>query len=863
MSKLRIFIEGRELDSLESVTVPIVKQFEELSDPTVICNDYSKTVVVPLSRNNNEVFGYAYNPDKKIVVTDGTIPLVGIYFDPFKKLDCRLCWGDDVFFVGYAKMLKVTNSGYEVTINGELGKIFQELQKITFDKTKYETDTDINKYWIDGSKYVNTIINKELVYKCWNSTQSDYTLREVTDSNYDITNIIGFVANNSYSNDFDYKTVELADGTNKSMSDVLGEAFETNTGYSRDSVIGDGLTPVQMSQFRSYEQIPYIYWNKYWQIFQAKAEELTGYTWDYSDSWFRTSNSNYSGIAAALLQRDSIVSESEKIAPTISMSTGSATIYKSDTSSITLTAQVTDSSISKDNILLVDDGDIKIKLDTTLNLTTQNRGTFAWNNKIFFYNNLTDGVYTNGTALRVQYYYGTNELLDYVYYTATDESTAYYKAKYPNSTLIDKVWTVSGVEPYDYASVPVGNGEVNLTIYKDWGNNPLKIIITPIFVSGEEEGFLRYGDKEGTYTATWVTGQLLLNNTTISSSIVWYKTLFRTGDRFTLNDICNFDFTNILDYCKRFRILIYTDEVNKKLVFTRSYFKDYTITDVTDKVDKSNTFDIETPIFDDKYVLFGYKQNDTLLGSGYKNINTYAYGAKRLDTNYQFNTDTTTLFEKTPETILYSPTYLYWGELLENSLTKKDQLSFWLYNNNFLECRDSSGKTISLSGAYFYPVKKKIDRYWAVTVTDDSDKQKLADTYCNYKYTTGLVTDYWTSPELVQRVAEVYPYIYTTCLFEKPKKNYTAQSDYFDRVDNTVYSSIWKEYINERYSVQNKKVTTYIRITPQQFSSFKFNQLWKIDNQVYVVNKIYDYDITSDKPTKVDLITVQNISAYY
>ena len=301
MSKLRIFIEGKELDTLDSVSVPITKQFEELSDPTVICNDYSKTVTVPLSKNNNDIFGHCYIPDRLISVNeDDTIPAVGLYFDPFKKLDCRLQWGNDVFFTGYAKMLKVTNDGYEVTINGELGKIFQELQKITFDKTKYEDEEDIDKYWIDGSKYVNTTINKELVYNCWNSTQDDYTLRETTDSNYDITDIIGFIPNNSYSNDFDYKTVEVADGTNKSISDVLGEDFETNTGYSRDSVIGDGLMPVQMSQFRSYEQIPFIFWNKYWQIFQAKAEELTGYTWDL-DSWFLNTNPNYSKLAAVLL----------------------------------------------------------------------------------------------------------------------------------------------------------------------------------------------------------------------------------------------------------------------------------------------------------------------------------------------------------------------------------------------------------------------------------------------------------------------------------------------------------------------------------------------------------------------------------
>ena len=360
----------------------------------------------------------------------------------------------------------------------------------------------------------------------------------------------------------------------------------------------------------------------------------------------------------------------------------------------------------------------------------------------------------------------------------------------------------------------------------------------------------------------WADSVGIVYSQNYSGELFWQKTLFRSNSAFTLNDICNFDFTNILDYCKRFRILIYADSVKKKLVFTRSYFDDYTITDMTDKIDKSNTFDIETPIFDDKYVLFGYKQNDTLLGSGYKNMNTYAYGAKRLDTNYQFNTDTTTLFEKTPETILYSPTYLYWGELLENAFAKRDKLVFWLYNNNYLECRDSSGKTVDMSGAYFYPVKTKIDRYWVVRVTDDSDNMRLADSYYNYSNPTGDTTDYWTSPELVLQIEGAYPKVYHTCLFEKPKKNYTSVQNYWDSVVSTVYSSFWYSYINERYSVQNKKVTTYIRISPQQFSSFKFNQFWKIGNQLYIVNKIYDYDITSDQPTKVDLLTIQNILSY-
>lgn len=350
-------------------------------------------------------------------------------------------------------------------------------------------------------------------------------------------------------------------------------------------------------------------------------------------------------------------------------------------------------------------------------------------------------------------------------------------------------------------------------------------------------------------------------NDTLNSTVFWYKTLFRTNDYFTLNDICNLDFTNILDYCKRYRINIYVDEFNKKLVFNKSFFDDYTIADMTSKLDVS-TFDISTTTFDVKYVLFGYKQNDTMIGSGYKNMYKYAYGAKRLDTDYNFNNETTTLFEKTPETILYTPAYLYWGELLENVSIKRDNLVFRVYNNNYLECRDSSGKTIDVSGAYFFPTKTKIDRYWVVRVTDDSDNMRKTDNYYNYKNPTGDTTNYWTSPELVKRVDLIEPAKYFTCLFTKPKKNYTSLSNYYDRLDSGIYEQFWKTYLDERYNVQNKLLTTYIRLSPQDFINFKFNQFWKIGNQIYIVNKIYDYDITSDKPTKVDLITVQNIEAY-
>ena len=877
MSKLRIFIEGKELDSLDSVTVPITKQFEELSDPTVICNDYSKTVTVPLSKNNNDIFGHCYNPDRLIAAGDDDTPLVGIYFDPYKKLDCRLQWGDDVFFIGYAKMLKVTNKGYEVTINGELGKIFQELQKITFDKSKYEDEEDIEKYWIDGSKYVNTQINKELVYKCWNSTQDDYTLRETTDSAYDITDIIGFIPNNSFSEDFNYDSYEYYNEDNNNIetqtfSECLekrkfgsntDETFQEYTKYTPDSIIGDGFYPEQMREWRSYNQIPFIYWNKFWQIFQKKSEELTGYEWDLTDSWFGDTNVNYIKLATTLLNRDNIISkEEDKVDTSFSVSTVyNSNFYLTKNHINDIGFKLFGTTFVNNNSFNTNGGSILLKLNLSFKLQINNVSGADTTAFGFRYGDLDGGL-----LFKIKY--GDNILEQFILCDQSDGSFEAFKSAYPLITKFigiqqQAVEVASG--GYIKANISISD-PLYIKIDKSYGNNELKITAEPIFAQTS------IFESATVFTFIGVGGQFSTDTICVSDAIqcasgndaTQRETYFRSNDSFTLNDICNFDFSNILDYCKRFRINIFLDETNKKLKFSRHYFDDYTIIDKTDKIDKSSTFDVSPITFDTKTILFSYADTKSLLGETYKNIYGYPYGTKKISTEYNFSNDSKSLFEKSNESIIYSPSYIYWSHLN----TQYPILEFWNYNNIFLETRDSDGKTINNNFVYFYATKTLINTKLnesSQIISDDSNAMSRINQYYyldRYNGAPFIVTNYWTLPNLVMQIDGAYPIAYNTCLFEKPMKDFTTKTDYWSSVISSVYSSYWETYLNERYNIQNKKVTTYIRLTPSDFINFKFNQFWKIGNQIYIVNKIYDYDITSDKPTKVDLITVQNIEAY-
>ena len=294
---VRLFIENNEVELDNTVQFAITKQFEDLSNPTDIINEWSKTISIPFTEKNNNLFGHIYCPDK-VIVSGGTI---GVSFNPLLKLDFRLEWNNAVIMSGYAKMnqVKQTNGKgtYEITLFGILGKVFQEMQKITFDSSNSDSE-----YYIDGGKYVSETINKELVKQSWQSSgQTTDVLKETTDSGYSITDILGFAPNNSFNEGFDYKSYQPDLYVSKQFTEVLdATTFETDTGVSPSTAIPNGLQPREIGEFRSYLQLPWIYWNKLFKIFKTKAESVTNYKFYLDSSWFNTSNPYWNDLVYML-----------------------------------------------------------------------------------------------------------------------------------------------------------------------------------------------------------------------------------------------------------------------------------------------------------------------------------------------------------------------------------------------------------------------------------------------------------------------------------------------------------------------------------------------------------------------------------
>lgn len=853
---IRLYIENNEIELDKSVTFAITKQFEDLSNPTTIINDWSKTVSIPFTLNNNIIFGNMYNPDKSIV--DGGS--VGVYFNPLKKLNFRLTWNDTILMVGYAKLNEVKQVNgkgtYEVTLFGQLGKVFGEMQKITFDKSTTEAD-----YLIDGGKYVDEYINYELVYKSWRSSgQTHDTLypRKLTIQGgtvidhpaYKVTDIIGFAPNNSFSNDFKYDTYQDSDNSSDTFQNELGTGFTSDTGVEPQTVIPNGYLPREIGEYRSYLQLPFIYWNKLFQVFKEKAEDVTGYTIKLDSDWFNTGNTYWYDLVYMLYPLN--IKNGITYTNNYSLSFGIYGYGGNLWQTSALTSEVwqrnkelnmftakSDSSVEEKQICDYASpfASWSLEYNTVFNMNVRVAIGDTWGGSTPQLN------VNNGLLVNVNAHGANGTIQTYKYLIKRSTSTVY----------VQDAEVITNDNHFDMDSAYHLISDINVIFQcrpASFGNSVYFTIDANWVTTSNPSTSNATSNNNKIITVTYIP---------LSCEVKVLEGAFRSNAHIILNDLWNNEynlFNEIIRYCKMFRIYISVDDLNKEISFTsyKKYFSTYSVTDWTDKVDKSKDFNIKPITFEDKYVLFNYKDSKTKLGEKYKDTYGVNYGEYRLITEYNFNSNTASLFTDVAPSIMYTDNVLSWKNLRINH-----KIVYSLPAEKYVYNQDKDKKQVDNFGAfYFHCGLANFDTEAALNlvppkISDDTPFQLANNTFF-YSRIAGYRALISTYP-LLDIIKDN-----KMCLFNIPSENYTYQNNYSGKT--SIYTSIWQNYINERYNVQNKQITCYIDLKPSDFISFEWRKFVKIGNQLCIVNKIYDYDITANKPTKVDLITIQSVSGY-
>ena len=122
MSRTKIFLPSSgSIDMYDDVSTPLNFSIADIRFPDKRNSNYSKTIKIPGTKNNNLLFGNIFD----VNITDGS-------FNPNAKVKAILTIDDENQINGYIQMLSITINDdskieYEVTILGNVGNIFNAL----------------------------------------------------------------------------------------------------------------------------------------------------------------------------------------------------------------------------------------------------------------------------------------------------------------------------------------------------------------------------------------------------------------------------------------------------------------------------------------------------------------------------------------------------------------------------------------------------------------------------------------------------------------------------------------------------------------------------------------------------------------
>ena len=121
--KISIYLENNLLDTNEDSIIALTLCYSYVEDPTTIAGDYSKTISIPGTVNNNRIFGHIWNIDREILnATDNSN--TGVHFNASKRTEAKIFMDNDLFKKGYVQLNTINKSNgkisYEITFFSEL-----------------------------------------------------------------------------------------------------------------------------------------------------------------------------------------------------------------------------------------------------------------------------------------------------------------------------------------------------------------------------------------------------------------------------------------------------------------------------------------------------------------------------------------------------------------------------------------------------------------------------------------------------------------------------------------------------------------------------------------------------------------------
>lgn len=946
-----LYIGDRKIDLPEKFSVLFNHTLEDRTNPTVVRNSFSKTIELPGTENNNKVFGTFFRNDRYQLYGTG----LGASFDPSKRVSFSIYQNGDLVQEGYCKLDKVKRVDeqvlYYVSLYGGLGEFFYNLT--------YKADgTEKQLSDLDFGEDLSFKINKDNVKTAWDTLGT---------SNTNIWQTINFApAYNGIPNDFDSKSVLINTAgssifrTSKTDSNI---EYGTRDGFMAGQ-LQKNYDEWMMRDLRSYLQRPVVRVKK---LFEAcfnpinnSGDTNSGYTVDLDTDFFNDRNPYWEDawITLPLLNTDN--------EETLTSSPSNATFGRaSTTSGVTGTSVVningTDISSTNGVIDLSDYpfSYVNVSLNFGMQITgvTNNSLPSELRDYDFVYMSVMSSWSAWLVATRHRASYGavfvqllaydadTNEIIDgsdiYSFFspnysygkngkneltvavddfigTGAGKFTPAFNANY--AVVRGVFWKRPGETAHTFTG-DVGSGNTQawqITLDKCPKVNRMK------FVLRVSKAWCAIGDKPSgngwdaaasncyygfpfaMFSTTNMPTVYQVGNGSLSvtaPSSVSSDTLI-TKNRLLASEYTPADY--LLAYSKMFGLYWFKDKYENKIyVRTRNNYFYPTLENIDSLIDRSQAMETTPFIFDHKWYSMTQETPDTYYGEKYKTDWGRTYGEQRINTNYNFDSETQEMFENIPyqNAIMARASSTYFndyqnddgafvpsffldgwtGKLFSGSKEVEDVYSQnevdwsrynswypargfdWMPKPVFYELDNTDRKPVDINNVFLFFNGKSTppEHFW---LTDDNNYMiSLCDGVC------WLYTERGTDEEgnvIAVRANSIPSFsryktsggsILRSWDFGDPKEVYVDNISL--GVNSSIYAQYWKDYLSDQYNVNARVVTCYVlwdRLVTEELQ----RRFWFFDNSIWMLNRIIDYDVNGFKPTKCEFIRIIDTGNY-
>lgn len=657
---VELYIDGKKADLTTTVSVPMNYELEKLENPTIIKNNFSKTISLEATPNNNDIFSYYY---------DLTKVHTGIGFCANKRIPFELYRDNDLVETGYLQLNNIKYKGnkytYEITLYGGLGDF---LYNLAYDDDGNEkTLADLNYGYGENDENFEFRMNAETVVNAWNNineTGLDTPLGET----------LNFIPSyNGLYEDFDNDKVLI--NTNgqsifKNSFTVDNTAYSTINGYGL-AELNEEITEWEMRDLRCYKQRCALRLKKFIEAI-CNPENNGGYEVELDGrNFFNDQNSYYEDawIALPLLNPDTDEWETSPIPINTSSVTNFDIVHTGDypenKEEISVYGETNDLVTEFGGNANIDIScDFSLQLDASASevVMCQTTGGGRYNGLGVWLEATVDGtvvgisdclVFTSEVGSKLP---SKSDFGSYLHYPKTN--FYYYDGSFKRADIRDskltyfgRLYTI-GTPFYEGETYGETGNTFRLTLKNVPNYKNLKFSLrTGFWFNGNAAGWKNYfylKNKDGAVyidefkvvNIEYPTANIEINDKkpTLQNVNITKKLLLK--NKITPSSL-------LLSYTKLFGLYFVKDAQRKKVkILTKNaFFENADIIDIDNKVDYSNEVKIEPLMFNKKWYNLKCPALETTLSKDYMaDYYEAEYGQKKINTNYNFNSESEDLY---------------------------------------------------------------------------------------------------------------------------------------------------------------------------------------------------------------------------